>query len=69
MAEMAAIEASWYDYPQYYDLAFRSETRMEADFIEAACRKYCPFPRATPAGAGVRHAGDWWRSWRPGATR
>ncbi len=33
---------SWYDYPQYYDLAFRSETRREADFIEAACRKYCP---------------------------
>ncbi len=37
------IEACWYDYPQYYDLAFRSETRPEADFIEAACRKYCPF--------------------------
>lgn len=34
---------NWYDYPQYYDLAFRSETREEADFIEAACRKYCPF--------------------------
>lgn len=34
------IEADWYDYPQYYDLAFRSETRAEADFIEAACRKY-----------------------------
>ncbi|HIQ19669.1 MAG TPA: class I SAM-dependent methyltransferase, partial [Planctomycetes bacterium] len=38
------IEASWYEYPQYYDLAFRSETRREVDFIEAACRKYCPFP-------------------------
>jgi SAM-dependent methyltransferase len=37
-------EASWYDYPQYYDIAFRGETRREADFIEAACRKYCPFP-------------------------
>ncbi len=34
------IEASWYDYPQYYDLAFADETRREADFIEAACRKY-----------------------------
>jgi SAM-dependent methyltransferase len=43
MAEMAVIEASWYDYPQFYDLAFRSETRMEADFVEAACRKYCRF--------------------------
>jgi SAM-dependent methyltransferase len=36
--------ASWYDHPQYYDMAFRSETGPEADFIEAACRKYCPFP-------------------------
>lgn len=34
----------WYDYPQYYDLAFRSETPLEATFIEAACRKYCSFP-------------------------
>jgi SAM-dependent methyltransferase len=33
-----------YDYPQYWDLAFRSETRLEADFIEAAARKYCDFP-------------------------
>ena len=38
-----SLEANWYDYPRYYDLAFRSETRREADFIEAACRKYCPF--------------------------
>jgi len=38
------VPASWYDYPQYYDLAFRSETRPEADFLEAAGRKYCPFP-------------------------
>jgi SAM-dependent methyltransferase len=38
------IQASWYDFPQYYDLAFRSETALEADFIEAACRKYCDFP-------------------------
>ena len=30
-----------YDYPQYWDLAFRSETKLEADFIEAACKKYC----------------------------
>jgi SAM-dependent methyltransferase len=33
----------WYDYPQYYDLACRDTTRLEADFIEAACRKYVPF--------------------------
>lgn len=36
-----AVNADWYDFPQYYDLAFRSETVPEADFIEAACRKYC----------------------------
>ena len=41
---MSVITANWYDCPQYYDLAFRSETRPEADFIEAACRKYCAFP-------------------------
>lgn len=39
-----AVIADWYGYPQYYDLAFRSETRLEADFIEAACRKYCAGP-------------------------
>ncbi|MHC4406639.1 MAG: methyltransferase domain-containing protein, partial [Planctomycetota bacterium] len=43
MPKRAMVQASWYDYPQYYDLAFRSETQPEADFIEAACRKYCPF--------------------------
>jgi len=35
--------ANWYDHPQYYDIAFQSYTAGEADFIEAACRKYCPF--------------------------
>jgi SAM-dependent methyltransferase len=40
---MPPTKADWYDYPQYYDLAFRSETRAEVRFIEAACRKYCPF--------------------------
>ena len=43
MPQSPIIQASWYDYPRYYDLAFRSETRREADFIEAACRKYCHF--------------------------
>ncbi len=38
------VKTNWYDCPQYYDLAFRSETRPEADFIEAACTKYCEFP-------------------------
>jgi SAM-dependent methyltransferase len=34
---------NWYHYPQYYDIAYQTDTRREADFIEAACRKYCPF--------------------------
>lgn len=41
---MKIIDGNWYDYPEYCDLAFRSETKREADFIESACRKYCPFP-------------------------
>jgi SAM-dependent methyltransferase len=38
------MSANWYDYPAWFDLAFRDETQPEADFIEAACRKYCDFP-------------------------
>ena len=43
MARSQILAASWYDYPRYYDIAFQRYTRREADFIEAACRKYCPF--------------------------
>jgi SAM-dependent methyltransferase len=43
MTRPATLQTNWYDRPRYYDIAFRSETRPEADFIEAACRKYCPF--------------------------
>lgn len=32
--------ADWYDYPQYYDLAFLEETKPEADFLVAAFQKY-----------------------------
>ena len=44
MTKPHVLETSWYNHPRYYDIAFRSETRLEADFIEAACRKYCPYP-------------------------
>jgi SAM-dependent methyltransferase len=49
------VVASWYDYPRFYDMAFRSETRLEADFVEAACRKYCRFPvrRLLEPGCGT----------------
>ena len=43
MARRRTLVANWFDYPQYYDIAFQSHTRQEADFIEAACRKHCPF--------------------------
>lgn len=32
--------AAWYDLPRYYDIAFQSETDLEADFLEAAFRRY-----------------------------
>ncbi len=43
MARSRILVANWFDYPQYYDIAFQGHTRREADFIEAASRKYCPF--------------------------
>jgi SAM-dependent methyltransferase len=43
MPKPQPILCSWYDHPGFYDIAFRSETRLEADFIEAACGEFCPF--------------------------
>lgn len=45
---------NWYDYPQFYDLAFRDETQPEVDFIEAACRRFAkgPVRRMLEAGCG-----------------
>jgi SAM-dependent methyltransferase len=43
MGRSRILVANWYDYPQYYDIAFQANTWREVDFIEAACRKYCPF--------------------------
>jgi SAM-dependent methyltransferase len=42
-AKSRILAANWYDYPQYYDIAFQAYTLREADFIVAASRKYCPF--------------------------
>jgi SAM-dependent methyltransferase len=49
-----ALLADWYDYPQYYDLAFLDETKPEADFLEAAFRKYArrPVRRVLEPGCG-----------------
>ncbi len=41
---MTIQTVDWYDYPQYYEMAFADETRDEADFLEAACEKYVDFP-------------------------
>jgi len=38
------VAGSCYDQPQYWDLAFRDETRLEADFVDAVAAKYCKFP-------------------------
>jgi SAM-dependent methyltransferase len=43
VASIRILQANWYDYPQYYDIALQANTRREADFVEAACRKYCRF--------------------------
>lgn len=36
-------QSDCYDLPQYWDLAFGDDTKLEADFVEAAVRKYCSF--------------------------
>lgn len=33
---------NWYDYPQYYDLAFKEQTNKEASFINNVIQKYSP---------------------------
>lgn len=41
---MKKSSENWYDYPRYWDMAFEADTKPEADFIEAVCRKYCDQP-------------------------
>ncbi len=68
MPRAGVVDASWYDYPQYYDLAFREDTLPEADFIEAACRRVL---RSFPCGGSWSRraaAGGWSPSWPPGGT-
>ena len=43
MERRRLVVGNSYDYPQYYDVAPPTYTKREADFIEAACRKYCLF--------------------------
>ncbi|WP_425618176.1 class I SAM-dependent methyltransferase [Anatilimnocola sp. NA78] len=48
------VLADWYDYPQYYDLAFLEETKPEAEFLAAAFKKYAkrPVKRVLEPGCG-----------------
>ncbi|GIW95491.1 MAG: SAM-dependent methyltransferase [Pirellulaceae bacterium] len=47
-------ESSWYDLPQYYELAFRDETAREVRFFERAFRRYAigPVRRLLEPGCG-----------------
>ena len=49
-----AVLADWYDYPQYYDLAFQDDTKPEAEFLAAAFQKYAqrPVKRVLEPGCG-----------------
>jgi SAM-dependent methyltransferase len=40
MTSFAAID--WYETPAYYDLVFDEDTQREADFVEAAMKRYAP---------------------------
>jgi SAM-dependent methyltransferase len=44
VAQRRIQKETWYNCPLYYDVAFQGDTQREADFVEAAGRKYCPFP-------------------------
>lgn len=37
-------DGNWYDYPQYFDLAFRDETDAEVNFFQAAFQQYADGP-------------------------
>jgi len=38
------VSASWYDFPQYFDMVFRDETPGELQFLEAAFQRYATVP-------------------------
>jgi SAM-dependent methyltransferase len=38
------LDGDWYDYPQYFDLAFRDETEAEVEFFLAAFEQYATIP-------------------------
>ncbi|MFO0904954.1 MAG: class I SAM-dependent methyltransferase [Pirellulales bacterium] len=52
--KVKVAQENWYDYPEYWEMAFADETKPEADFIEAACKKYAigPVQRLMEPGCG-----------------
>ena len=53
-ARMPSQPVDWYDFPHYFDLAFRDETKAEVRFLVAAFEKYCqgPVRRLLEPGCG-----------------
>ncbi len=41
---MSKQTTNWYDYPQYFEMAFADETKKEANFFEEAFEEYVSFP-------------------------
>ena len=41
---MKTIRANWYEYPQYYDIAFGWDPSIETDFLEAAFERFADEP-------------------------
>ena len=68
IARSRVLAASWFDYPQYYDIAFQAYSQHEANFIYAACRmpKVLSLRRRPVAGAGLR---QWPTNHRVGGPR
>ena len=56
MPRLRTVEGNWYDYPKYYDIAFRSDTKREAKFLENLCKKYLA-PKAKVGSNG--HVPHW----------
>ena len=54
MPVSSLMPKSCYSCPQYWDLAFREETQLEADFVDAVAKRYCDYPvrRVLEPGCG-----------------
>jgi SAM-dependent methyltransferase len=47
MKKSGVQEASWYDFPEWFEIGFDDVTKQEADFFEKAFAKWCKFPVKT----------------------